>query len=138
MVSHSTKQQYDLVWKLESVSNLLNGFNSSPLPPIKGSLKGKVLPKCGRKNALSDLVTFFFFLSLSPFIVFALLVCFAFLLLSQSSLCFALFNMFLFVCFQFLLYFVFHKNKKKMKNTKKYKKHCVFCVHWYSCTLDGH
>ena len=47
----------------------------------KGLQNGKVLPRCGRKKAPSDLVTF----SLSlPFLVFeyALLVCFAFLFLN--------------------------------------------------------
>ena len=50
----------------------------SILPPhsrFKGSLKGKVLPRCGRKRAPSDSITFS--LSLLVF-VFALLVCFAF------------------------------------------------------------
>ena len=61
----------------------LNSFNSSPSPPDqgfakrKGSQNGKVLPRCERKKAPSDFVTF----SLSPFLVFvfALIVCFAFL-----------------------------------------------------------
>ena len=54
----------------------LNDFNSSPSPPVKSLHKGKVLPKCGRKKAQNDLVTF----SLSPFMVmhflFVLLSCF--------------------------------------------------------------
>ena len=47
----------DLLKALIFLSNL-NGFNSSPSPTDKGFLKGKILPKCGMKNALSDLVTF--------------------------------------------------------------------------------
>ena len=48
-------------------------------------------------------------------------------------LCFALFNMFLFVCFQFLLYFVFQKIK--FEKSEKYKNSVCFvyigtCVPW--------
>ena len=54
----------------------MNGLNSSRSPPNQGFENGKGLPRCGRKRAPSDFVTF----SLSPFLVFvlALLVCFAF------------------------------------------------------------
>ena len=48
---------------------------------IKDLLNGKVLPRCGRKKAPGDSITFSFspFLSLSlSCFVFALLVCFAF------------------------------------------------------------
>ena len=109
---------------------------ASILPPhhqIKDSSNRKVLPRCGRKKALSNLVNF----SLSPFLVFeyALLVCFAFLFWVNLVLCFALFNMFLFVCFQFCFILLFIKKKSKIK---KIQKQYVFCVHWYLCTLDGH
>ena len=65
----------DLLKALMFLSNL-NDLNSSPYHWIKGLLNGKVLPRCGRKKAPSDSVTF----SLSPLLVFdfALLVCFAF------------------------------------------------------------
>ena len=54
-------------------------------------------------------------------------------------LCFALFNMFLFVClfvfffclfffFPVLVYFVFNIKKKKLKNQKKIQKQCVLCT----------
>ena len=49
----------DLLKDLMFLSNL-NGFNSSPSPPDqgfakrKGSLNGKVLPRCGRKMAPSE------------------------------------------------------------------------------------
>ena len=48
--------------------------------------------------------------------------------------CFVLFNMFLFIYFSVLLYFVFHKNKKNWK-IRKIQKQCVFvyigtCVPW--------
>ena len=50
-------------------------------------------------------------------------------------LCFALFNMFLFVYIQFLfILFLKKKNEKIIKIQKQY----VFCVHWYLYTLDGH
>ena len=76
----------DLLKALMFLSNL-NGFNSSPSPPVKGLIKGKVLPRCGRKRILSDFITFFYLLFFFFFV--ALLVCFAFIL-SQSSfmLCF--------------------------------------------------
>ena len=35
----------------------LNDFNSSPSSPVKGLIKGKVLPGCGRKRAPSDFIT---------------------------------------------------------------------------------
>ena len=66
----------DLLKVLMFLSNL-NGFNSSPSPLNQGFTYGKVLPRCERKKALSDFVTF----SLFPSLVFeyALLVCFTFL-----------------------------------------------------------
>ena len=65
-----------LLKALMFLSNL-NGLNSSPYRQIKGLLNGKVLPRCGRKMAPSDSITF----SLSPLLVFvfALLVCFSFM-----------------------------------------------------------
>ena len=51
--------------------------------------------------------------SLSSFLVFVCITClFCFIILSQSSLvlCFALFNMFLFIYFSVLLYFFSNKN----------------------------
>ena len=88
----------DLLKALMFLSNL-NGFNSSPSSPVQGFVKGKVLPRCGRKRVPSDLFTF----SLSPLLVFVftLLVCFALPFFSQSSFMhfFALFNIFLFAYF---------------------------------------
>ena len=84
MISSGNQNQFssfsaplgDLLKTLMFLSNL----TVSILPlhrQIKGLQSRKVLPRCGRKKALSDLVTF----SLSPLLafVFALLVCFAFL-----------------------------------------------------------
>ena len=78
----------------------------------------------------------------------------SFLMHLHLVLCYALFNMFLFVCFQFLLYFVFHKNlKKKLKKQKNTKTVCFVhigsCVPWMAietkfsklcifCNLDEH
>ena len=55
---------------------------------------------------------------------------FCFLVLSQSSFMhyFVLFNMFLFVYFSVLLYFVFHKNKKFLKNQKNTKNSVCLCT----------
>ena len=96
-----------------------------PYRQIKGSLNRKVLPKCGRKKELSDLVFFFFF---SP----SIFVCITCVLLScfesvwfYAMLCF---NMFLFVCFQFCLILLFIKKKKK---SEKYKNNVCFV---YICT----
>ena len=65
---------------------------------------------------------------LSPFSIFlflfvALLECFVFLK-SSLVLCFALFNMFLFVYFQFL--FVLFLIKKKIEKSEKYKNSVCF------------
>ena len=51
----------DLLKALMFLSNL-KGFNSSPFCRFKGLLKGKVLPRCGRKRTLSDFITFFYLL----------------------------------------------------------------------------
>ena len=73
---------------------------------IKGSLNEKVLPRCGRKKAPSDFVTFFSLFS--SCLCFALLVCFALLFWVYLVLCIDLFNLFLFVFLSVLVYFVFH------------------------------
>ena len=94
----------------------------SILPPhlrVKGLHKGKVLPRCGKKKAQSDSITFF---SLSPLMfmhyLFVLLSCFWVSLV----LCLVCFFMFLFGCFSIFIYF-FHKKFKKNWNffLKKYK-----------------
>ena len=91
----------------------------SILPPyrqFKGLIKRKVPSRCGRKMALSDSITF---LSIFLFL-FAFHVCFALLFWVSLVLCFALFNMFLFVCFSILFIFFLIKKiknwKKKIKN----------------------
>ena len=153
MVSHSTKQQHYHIRKLESVSILFcSPWRSSQSPHVpfelewfqffpphlrfKDSLKGKALPTCGRKMVPSDSVTS----SLSSsYFWFALLVCLGLLFWVSLVLCIALFNLFLFVFFSILVYFVFQiKNLKKNEKSEKIKKQCMFCVHWYLCTLDGH
>ena len=119
----------------------LNGFNSPLSPSIQGLLKGKVLPRHGRKRDPSDFITFLFLSSC--FCVWITCV-FCFQVLSQSSFM-------LFVCFQFCL-FCF-SNKKNWK-IRKIQKQCVFvyigtCVPWMaiitefskfciSCSLDEH
>ena len=126
---------HPLLLLLEIISKPLCSFRTWTvliLPPhhrIKGLLNGKVLPRCGRKNVLSDSITS----SLSPLLVFvcALLVCFVLLFWVNLVLCIDLFlfNMFLFVYFSVLCYFVFHiKIKIKLKNQKNTKTVCV-CVH---------
>ena len=107
----------------------------SILPPhcrFKGLIKGKVLPRCGRKRAPSDSITFF---SLFMFLFLHNLYVLHLFWVSLV-LCFTLFNMFLFVWFQFCFILFFIKIKK-LKN-QKIQKQCVFCVHWYLCILDSH
>ena len=91
----------------------LSNWTVSILPlhrRIKGLPNGKVFPRYGRKKALSDLVT----LSLSLSLVFELhyLCVFAVLFWVSLVLCFTLFNMFLFVYFQFCFILFFIKIKK--------------------------
>ena len=87
----------------------------SILPPHlqnKGSTLRKDLPpkpKFGRKNAQSDSVIFFS-LSFFPY-VFALLICFAFLFLSQSSFMLYVF-LYVFVWLFFSFFFLFIKINK--------------------------
>ena len=71
----------DLLKALMFLSNL-NGFNSSPSPRFKGLLNEKVLPRCGRKMAPSDSVTFH---SLSSCICVCITYVFCFHVLSQFS-----------------------------------------------------
>ena len=112
------------------------------LPPhrqFKGLIKGKVLPGCGMKRAPSDSITFLF---LSSYFCVCITCMFYFLVLSQSNfyallclICFCL------VIFSVFLCFVFHiKIEIKIEKLKKkiLQKQCVFCAHWYLCTLDGH
>ena len=112
--NHSTKQQHDLVGKLESTSVLFCSswrYSQSPHVPFELerfqffplSARSRVcqterfFTRCGRKKVPSDFVTF----SLSPLLVFAfaLLVCFAFVFGVSLVLCIILFNMFLFAYF---------------------------------------
>ena len=73
----------DLLKALMFLSNL-NGFNSSPHHRFKGLLKGKVLPRCGRKMAPSDSITsslfFFFFGCITCLFCFHVLSQFSFML----------------------------------------------------------
>ena len=138
---------------LKDLMFLLNlGSILSPHHRIKGLLNGKVLPRCGRKRAPSDSVTF----SLSPLLifVFALLVCYALLFWVSLILCITLFNLFLFVFFSVLVYFFYIKIKKKIWKIRKIQKQCVFIyigtyVPWMAietkfyklcifCSLDEH
>ena len=125
----------DLLKALMFLSNL-NSSNSSPSPPVqrfawrKGS--SKVWKEKGSKWFCH------FSLSLLVFVC-ALLMCFAFIFWVSLVFMPWLFNMFLFGYFSVFLCFVFHI-KIKIKNWKirKIQKQCVFCVHWYLCTLYDH
>ena len=123
----------DLLKTLMFLSNL-NGFNSSPWPSDQGFARRKGSCKVWKEKGSKWFCHFF---SLPFMFLFCTTCVLCFLVLSQSSFmhCFFLLNMFLFVYFSVLPYFVFIK--KKMKNQKNTKTMCV-CVHWYLCTLDGH
>ena len=120
----------DLLKALMFVSNL-NGFNSSPSPPNQGFAKRKSSSKVWKEKGSK---WFYHFFSLLFLFLFALLVCFALLFWVSLVLCIALVNLFLFIFFSVLVYFVFHKNKKNWKNWK-IQKQFVFvyigtCVLW--------
>ena len=125
----------DLLKALMFLSNL-NGFNSSPSPPVQGFNQRKCFPRCGRKRTLSDFITFFYLL------VFVCCITCVFCLYFESVQFYALFCLTCFCLFIFSLfiYFVFDIkiNKKIEKSRKKIQKQCVLCVHWYLCTLDDH
>ena len=91
---------------------------------IKSLLNEKVLPRCGRKMASSDSITF---LLLSSLFCFCITCVFCFYFESLQFLCFALSNMFLRGYFSVLLCFVFHIIKK-LKNQKNTKTVCVLCT----------
>ena len=121
----------DLLKALMFLSNL-NGFKSLTFGSKVTQRKGS--SKVWKENGSKWFCQFF---SLLFLFLFALLECFALLFWISLVLCFALFNMFLFVYFQFLvtLFFLYIK---KLKKKRKIQKQCVLCVHWYLCTLNGH
>ena len=108
----------DLLKAFMFLSNL-NDFNSSPLLPDQGFTKWKGSSKVWKEKG-SNWFCHLFSLSPSCF-YFALLLCFALLFWVSLVLCIALFNLFLFVFFSVLVYFVFHIKIKK-KNWKKLEK----------------
>ena len=112
----------DLLKALIFLSNL-NGFNSSPSPPVQGFNQRKCSSKVGKKK---DSKWFYHFLLSSCFCLLYYL-CVLLLFWVSLVLCFALFNMFLFVYFQFLVILFWYKNKKKIEKSEKYKND-VFCT----------
>ena len=139
----------DLLKALMFLSNL-NGLSSSPSPPNQGFAKWKGSSKVWKEKG-SKLFHRLFSLS-SSYFCFALLVCFALLFWVNLVLCITLFNLFLFIFFSVLVYFVFHI--KKNWKIRKMQKQCVFvyigtCVPWMAietklsklcifCNLDEH
>ena len=84
----------DLLKALMFLSNL-NGFNSSPLPLVQRFNQRKCSSKVWKEK---DYKWFYHFpLYLLVFVCISCVLCFTFLV--SLVLCFALFNMFLFVCF---------------------------------------
>ena len=122
----------DLLKALMFLSNL-NGFNSSPSPSDQRFAQRKGSSKVWKKKG-SNWFSHFFSLFLPLWFLHYLCVLLSCFWVSLV-LCFALFNMFLFVVFSFFFIF-FHKNKKKIEK-KNIKTMCI-CVHWYLCILDGY
>ena len=122
----------DLLKALVFLSNL-NGFNSSPSPPVQGFNQRNGSSKVWKKKDSK----WFYHFHLSS--CFCLLHYLCVLLLSWVCLvlCLDLFNMFLFVYFQFLFILFFDIRNFFFEKSEKYKNN-VFCVHWYLCTLNGH
>ena len=102
----------------------LNGFNSSISLLDQGFAKRKGSSKMWKEKC-SKWFNHFFSLSLSCF-EYALLVCCTFLFWVSLVLRFTLFNIFLFVYFQFYFILLFIKKKKEKKNTK----YIGTCVPW--------
>ena len=140
----------DLLKVLMFLSNL-NGFNSSLSPPVQGFNQRKGSSKVWKKK---DSKWFYHFLLSSCFCLLHYL-CILLLFWVSLVLCLTLFNMFLFVYFQFLFILFFDiKIKKKIEKSEKYKnsvcyvyignyvpwmaietKFSKFCI---SCSLDEH
>ena len=110
MISSKNQNQFpssfapfrDLLKALMFLSNL-NSFNSSPSPSEQGFAKRKSSSKVWKEKG-SKWLSYFFSLSPSFYLCITCVFCFSLLWVSLV-LSYALFNMFLFVCFQFLLYF---------------------------------
>ena len=123
----------DLLKTLIFLSNL-NDFNYSPSLLVQGFNQRKDSSRMWKENGSK----WFYHFSLSLFLFLCVhYLCVLFLSFeSVWFLCFVLFNMFLFSYFSVLLCFVFYI--KKNWKIGKIQKQCVFYVHWYLCTLDGH
>ena len=135
----------DLLKALMFLSNL-NGFNSSPSPPIQGFNQRKGSSRVWKKNGSKWF--YHFPLYLLAFVCISCVFCFTFWV--SLVLCIALFNMFLFGCFSILFIFFFIKKIKNQNwKIKKIQKQCDTCVPWMaietkssklciSCSVDEH
>ena len=137
----------DLLKALMFLSNL-NSFNSSPSPPVQGFNQKKGSSKVWKENGSKWFYHFLLSLHVSMFLH---NLCVLLLFWVSLVLCFALLNMFLFVYFQFCLFFF---TKKKIVKSEKYKNSVCFayictCVPWMAietkfsklcifCSLDEH
>ena len=131
MISSGNQNQFpfsftplgDLLKALMFLSNL-NGFNSSPSPPVQGFNQRKCSSKVWKENGSK----WFYHFLLSLCVFFLHNLCVLLLFWVSLVLCFALLNMFFFffVYFQFYLFcFSYKKKSKNQKNTK------IVCL----CTL---
>ena len=135
----------DLLKALMFLSNL-NGFNSSPSPPIQGFSQRKGSSKVWKKKGLSMVLSLS---SIYLFFLIALLVCFVFifeLIQFYAQFCLRCFCLFIFIFFFFF--------EKKNEKSEKYKNNVYYvyigtCVPWMAieikfsklciiCNLDEH
>ena len=136
----------NLLKALMFLSNL-NGFNSSPSPPVQGFNQRKGSSRVWKEKGSNWFYNFPFYLL--AFVCISCVFCFTFWV--SLLLCFALFNMILFGCFSVLFIFF---SKKKIEKSEKYKNSVCFVyistyVPWMaietkssklciSCSLDEH
>ena len=151
MASHSTEQWHDSIWKPESASILSCSswrFSQSPYVPFELE-RFQFFPLttgsrvCSKERFFQGVegkglqVIYHFF---SPFLFFVLhnlSVLFFFWVSLVVLFCLTCFSFFFFFFLFFcVIYVVFHI--KKNWKIRKIQKQCVFCVHWYLCTLDSY
>ena len=122
----------NLLKALMFLSNL-NGFNSSPSPLVQEFNQRKGSSRVWKEKGSK----WFYHFPLYP-LVFVFISCVFCFIVSQSSFyvllcltcfCWLVFSFALF-CFSYKIYIYIY--------IRKIQKQCVFCVHWYLCTMDRH
>ena len=129
----------------------LNGFNSSPSPPVQGFNQRKGSSRVWKEKGFK----WFYHFPLYPLVFVCISFCVLLYFWVSQVLCFTLFNMILFGCFfSFALFCFTYKKNKKFEKSEKYKNSVCFvyfctCVPWMAietkfsklciiCSLDEH